>query len=147
MAASKSKDIRDGIISVIEPIQRDGEDAFMDVLGHTHGQFDSFPSVRVLPVQVDPERAAYRQSDRTVAFIARTYVEVKNDGSDFDMMYELTDLIVDALEKADADNTFHQDLATYQMAVSQGEWSEEETQSGTLLMADVNIEVTYSHNV
>lgn len=147
MAASKTRDIRDALVGLIQPLQLDGESAFVEVKGHPNGQFDGFPSVRVLPLDIDREKGAFRQVDPTVAFTVRTHVPEKDDGSDFNYMYELTDLLMDALDEADATDALHETLDSYNMSAARGSWGYEDTQEGVVLFAEINVAVTYSKDL
>ena len=147
MAASKSRDIRNALIAVLVPLQIDSEPAFMEVVGHTGGEWDKYPTVRVLPLDVSNEKGAQSQNDRTVAFVVRTHIPATQNGEDYEKMYPLTDLIIDALDKADYDNTFQTAVGTYLMNVTRGEWQYIETAKGVVLMSDINVEVSYSKNL
>ena len=51
-----------------------------------------------------PRRRPHRdRMTGIVSYIVRTHVEAKDDGSEIDYMYDLTDLIIDALDSADFD--------------------------------------------
>lgn len=147
MGASKTRDIRDALISVIAPIQRDGEPAFTEVVGYPGDQFDSYPSVRVLPLDIDNQKSAFNQVDRHVAFTIRTYLPAKDDGSDFDQMYELTDLLIDSLDEADQSDALREQLGTYMLNTTRGSWDYFGDQSGVSLYADINVEVAYSQDL
>jgi len=147
VAVSKSRDIRDALISVITPLQLDGEQAFMEVVGHEAGAYDKYPTVRVLPIDVSNTKGAQSQNDRTVVFTVRTHVEMAEDGSDYNQMYPLTDLIIDALDEADQGNTFQSSIGTYIMNVTRGDWQYLGVPSGVALVADINVEVSYSKNL
>ena len=144
MAESKARDIKNALVGLIEPLQLDGETAFVEVKGHPRGEFDGFPSVRVLPADVSSENVAFGENDRTVSFTVRTHLPVKTDGSEFDRMYELTDLLVDALEQADFDNTLQSQVGTYILTASRGTWMDVSTQSGVVLQCDIDVDVSYS---
>lgn len=147
MAESKGKDIKDAIIALVEGIQLDGEPAFLEVKGHPWGQFDGYPSVRVLPADQSTEKGAFGQNDRTVSLSIRTHLPVSESGSEFDQMYVLTDLIMDALDVADFNNTFSGSLGTYVLNASRGAWQEDDTQSGPVIACDIDVDVSYSKNL
>ena len=144
MAGSKAKDIKNQLVTLIQGLQLDGEQAFVDVQDNSIGKFDGYPSVQVLPGRQDTEKAAQNQNDRTVVFEVRTHVEPQEDGSEFDYMYELSDLLIDSLDQADADNTFQAAIGTYILNATQGDWDYIDGPAGPVLVFVINVEVSYS---
>lgn len=144
MAGSKARDIKNQLVTLIQGLQLDGEQAFVDVQDNSIGKFDGYPSVQVLPGRQDTDKAAQNQNDRTVVFEVRTHVEPQEDGSEFDYMYELSDLLIDSLDQADADNTFQAAIGTYILNATQGDWDYIETPAGPVLVFVINVEVSYS---
>ena len=55
---SKSRAIRDGLVTLISELELDSEPAFISVKGNPKGEFDGYPSVRVLPGDQSTEKAA-----------------------------------------------------------------------------------------
>lgn len=149
MAESKTLSIRNAIIGLIQGIQIDDEAAFSSVSGVPVGEFDDYPSVRVLPSVLDNEKAAFRQTDRSVTFIVRTYLPygANEQATNTDKMYLLTDLIFDQLDESDEDEAFRTALGTYILTTDRGEWTVEEVAGGVLLYADINVEVSYSKDL
>ncbi|PPG60261.1 hypothetical protein [Rathayibacter sp. AY1C5] len=149
MAESKSLDIRNALRSRLQAIQLDDEPAFTEVSGIPFGEFDSYPSARILPSVQDNEKAAFRQNDRTPSWVIRTYLPfgAADQEASTDKMYVLMDAIFDALDEADQDNTFQEAIGTYILAVDRGEWSVDETAVGVVLYADINVEVSYSKDL
>lgn len=143
--ASSSKDIKNALISYIQEQQKDGEPAFVTVTDSMTKTFTGYPSVAVLPASQSSSKAAYGQNDRTVAFIVRTYLPVEQDGSEVDYMYDLTDLLINALDEADFTNAL--DVQTYLLNASRGDWYDTDTEAGPVIMADINVEVTYSKDL
>src|SRR5947209_1024044 len=101
----KSRQIKDALITVLSGIQLDAgsgpEPAFLSVLDTATGEFDGYPSIRVLPGQVDTTKSSVSQNDRAVAFIARVHLPLEAGAVDDDpatreheainKMYDLTD--------------------------------------------------------
>jgi hypothetical protein len=141
--SSKALDIRNQIMTIIQGVQLDGEPAFTEVIGHPRGQFDSEPAVRVLPSDQTSEDTTFGQSDRTVSFIVRTHLKSTDAGEEFDRMYELTDLLIDRLDKADYANELS-GFNVFQMETTRGTWFEEDSQAGPILSCDLNVAVKYS---
>lgn len=147
MAESKALIIRDAIIALVEPLQLDGQPAFVEVKGHPRGEFNGFPSVRVLPADQTSEKAAYGSTDKTVNLSVRTHVPTAEDGSEFDYMYKLTDLIMDALETADFRNLLPSQLDAFHLSASRGAWFDTDTQEGPVLACEIDVSVMYSQLV
>ena len=143
--SSKALLARNAIIDLLETVQLDGEPAFAAVQGDPYGAYDKTPIVRVLPASQDSNTAAYRTTDRTVNFNVRTTLPMKRT-DEFDRLYTLTDLIIDALDQADAADTFSGTLGTYMMTTTHGDWFEESSESGPMLTAEINVSVAYSKN-
>lgn len=144
-----SKSIKNALVEVLDGIEYQDEPAFTDVIGHTQGEFDSYPLVRVLPGDQTSERSTQSQNDRTIRYIVRTHVEL-NGGTAFDYMYDLTDLIIDTINEADfADqlSTIDPTIPTFMMQADRGDWFDTDTQAGVVLVCDVNVEVTYSKDL
>lgn len=141
---SKALTLRNSIMEVIRAIKLDGEDAFLDVIGHPRAQFQGFPVARVLPGDQLNEKWAQGENERTVTFTVRTHVPVTEDGSEFDYMYNLTDLILDAFDEADESGGFPINNGAYEIRADRSDWFDEELPSGPALAADISVTVTYS---
>lgn len=141
--SSKALDIRDQLKTIIENVQLEGEPAFAGVIGHPRGQFDKQPMVRILPNDQTSENATFGQSDRTVSFIVRTHLKATDEGTEFDVMYELTDLLIDRLDQADHNNELD-NFNVFFIETTRGVWFEEESQAGPILSCDLNVAVKYS---
>lgn len=144
MAQSKSKDIKNAIVTMLTDLQLDGEPAFIQVKGHPRGEFDGYPSARVLPGDQTTAKGAYGQNERTPAFIIRFHVLATNTGVEFDRMYELTDLVLDTLDTEDYSGDFIPTLAAEELNASRGDWYDEDSAAGPILTCDVSVAVSYS---
>lgn len=150
MAASKTKSIKDAMVSILSAIELDDEPAFVAVKDHPRGEFDEWPSVRVLPADQPNEKGSMGQNDRTPTFMVRTYVPATNEGTEFDQMYVLTDLILDALDEADFNNSLNeidQTIGSYMLNATRASWFDSDSQAGPILICDINVEVTYSKDL
>lgn len=146
---ARTRAIKDALITVLEGVEYKGEQAFTKVVGHTEGEFDDYPSIRILPGDQTAEKSTMSQDERTIRFIVRTHVEL-DGGNGFDYMYDLTDLILDTVNEADfADRLkdINPEIPTYMMEADRGDWFDAETQAGPVLMCDVNVEVRYSKDL
>ena len=145
--APSSKAIKNALVTLLDGLELGGEPAFIDVKGYPTSMFDGMPSVFVMPADQTTEKAAVSQNDRTVAFVITTHVAEKTDGSDYDYLYDLTDLIINALDNADYDDTFSATLGTYLLNASRGDWYKADTQAGPALIVDINVAISYSKDL
>src|SRR3712207_6284441 len=145
MAAYKgqSRRIKDALKQILSEVTYDtgsgSEPAFQDVKGSTQGEFDGYPSARVLPGDVEDEKGAMGQNDHGPSYIVRLYVNREAD-SDLDeealidQMYDLTDLVIDELDRADYNDALKNkdpEIRDYIMTSSEGAWSVFESSAGT----------------
>lgn len=148
MGKSKIRSIKDALITLLSTVEVNGEPAFVEVKGHPRGEFDGYPGVRVLPRRpVENEKGAMSEQDRTNSFIVRVHMPSTDEGGEFDKMYDLTELIIDTLDQADNDDTLNEiddTIGTYLLNTTSGDWFEQNTQGGLVIMADINVEVAYS---
>jgi hypothetical protein len=147
---AKSKTIKNAVVTLLDSLQLDGEPAFLDVKGYPADQFDGFPFVFVEPGDQSSEKAAYGQNDRTVALVVHTHVPSKTDGSDYDYLYDLTDLILDALDAADFNDSLNEldaTITSYILNATRGDWYLANAPAGAALAVDINVEVKYSKNL
>lgn len=155
--SGKSKRIKNALVTLMSGVQYDAgsgnEPAFVSVLDNTQGEFTGYPSLRVLPNDVTNEKYSTHQSDRTVAFVARVHIPLEetpeSEAAAFDKVYDLTDLIIDAIDVADSDgtlNTLDATLGVLLMDADRGDWTVQVGQSGVMLLCDVNVTVRYSKN-
>lgn len=141
---SKSKKIKNAIISLVQGIQYKNEPAFVNVMGTPRGEFDGYPAARVLPGDITTEKGAYSQNDRVVALTLRIHVPSTKEGTEFDTMYDLTDLVLDALDTADYEGEFISAVGVLEINASRGDWFDTDSPTGPILACDIAIEVTYS---
>src|SRR3712207_5800168 len=98
-----TKRIKNAVVTVLSGITLDtgtgSEPAFAQVLDNTVGEFDGYPSVRVLPGDLDNQNGAWSVQDRGTAFIVRVHEQLEDtpeaESATYDRMYDLTDLIID----------------------------------------------------
>ena len=146
---AQSKSIKNALVTLLSGLQLAGETAFTEVKGYSAGEFDGYPSARVLPGDQTTEKAAIGQNDRTVSLIVRTHVMATDDGTDIDYLYDLTDLIIDSLDAADFDNELNiidPTIQTHMLDATRGDWSMDDFGAGPVLLCDVNVDVKYSKN-
>ncbi|MCF8783196.1 hypothetical protein [Rhodococcus ruber] len=146
MATSKSKDIKDALVTLLTGLQLDGEPAFAQVKGHPRGEFNSYPAARVLPDDQSTQKGAQGQNDRTVNLLVRLHVESDKDASEFDKMYILTDLVLDALDSEDYDGNFVDTLQAEELNATRGDWFDTDGPAGPILACDIAVAVSYSRD-
>lgn len=147
---ARSKAIKNALVDLIDDLTYEDETAFTSVVGHNGGEFDGYPAVRVLPGDTTTEKASVSQNDRTLTFIVRTHLPVKEDGSEVDYMYDLTDLLLDQFDSGDflnALNAKDATIKTHILNATRGDWFDSDTGTGVVLMCDINVEVRYSKNL
>src|SRR5688500_15917120 len=109
----KSKRIKNALKTLLGGIQYDigsgNEPAFVSVLDNTTGEFDGYPSLRVLPGDLDTEKASVAENERTTAYVIYVHLPLESkpatEAATYDKMYDLTDLILDCLDEGDYDNS------------------------------------------
>jgi hypothetical protein len=78
----QSKKIKNALKTMLSAITYDtgsgSEQAFVSVLDNTSGEFDGYPSVRILPADLTTEKGAVAENDRTVAFVIRVHLPLEN---------------------------------------------------------------------
>lgn len=151
-----SKRIKNALKTVLSAITYDtgsgSEPAFLSVLDNTKGEFDGYPSIRILPGDITTEKASVFENDRTVNFVIRVHLFMENkpesESATYDWMYNLTDLILDTLDVGDSTGALNTADPTLQnilmLNATRGDWIVAETDSATALLCDVNCSVHYS---
>jgi hypothetical protein len=150
----QSKKIKNALKAILTAIQYDGgggSETAMYVLDSSHGKAEGYPVLRLLPADVDDNKAAVFENERTVNFllIVELPMEVspETEAATYDKMYDLTDLIIDTLDVGDATSALHaQDstLNTYLLAATRGDWYAVAENDGIKLVCDINVAVKYS---
>lgn len=143
MAASRSRTIRDSLVTLFEGMQLDGEPAFQQVKTHSKGKYEGFPFAVIIPDDVDNQPWSMGEHERSMQFSAIVGIEVKDDGSDIDQMLDLSDVIIDSIDKADHDGGFNVENGAYDLQAKRGEWDVKDLGAGPILIFLVHIAVTY----
>lgn len=161
---SKPKRIKNGLIQMLSQIQYDAgggnEAAFVAVLGKARGDFTGYPIVRVLPDQLLTGKAAVSVNDRTAMFVCQVHLLLEDQDTNgtpideaaiYDKMYDLTELILDALDEGDfqnALNTIDSTIGEYILNATRGEWLvATDTKGGAVLVCQVYVEIKYSKDL
>lgn len=148
----KSRTIKDALVTVLSGIQYQGEPAFVNVTDSTAEQFDGYPSVRLLPGSIENTKGSMAQMDRAVEYQAVIHMkleDVENIQSDvIDQIYDLTDLVIDALDEADFDDSLREQVGgSYLLRADRAEWDVVDSKAGALIMLVVTITAEYSKNL
>jgi len=150
-----SKRIKNALKTVLSGITYDtgggAEPAFISVLDNTKGEFDGYPSVRILPGDMTTTKGSVAENDRVINFVIRVHLELENkpetESAIYNWMYDLTDLIIDTLDVGDYTGALHtadNSLNTLFLDATRGDWMVAETNSAAVLLCDVNCGIRYS---
>lgn len=150
-----SKRIKNALISVLAGIQLDAgggpENAFVQVVGDTSTEFDGYPSIRVMPGELDTQKASVAENERTVSFDLYVHLPLEanpaTEAATYDRMYDLTDLIIDALDEGDYQGALNQadpTIKTYFLEAQKGDWRVTQSKGGALLLCRLSVNVRYS---
>lgn len=153
--SGRSKRIKNALKQVVSAIQYDAgsgaENLYQEVTDTTADQFDGYPVLQILPGDYTTEKAAFNQNDRSVNLVLRTHLRIETQtAATYDKMYDMTDLLLDALDQADDDNslnTIDATLGTWILNAIRGDWSVVDSAQGSILLCDVNVEVKYSKDL
>lgn len=152
---AKSRKIRDALVTILQGLTYDAgggaEPAFALVTGDPSLEFQQEPFALVFPAPILSTKAATGQNDREVQFSLLVLLNMEGGGrtqnSTYNYMYDLTELIMDALDKGDFHdvlNTADPTLGTWLMDSSRGTFLPAETKSGAALLCTIDVSVTYS---
>lgn len=142
-------------MTLLGGLQYGGETAFVDVIDTTADEFKGFQVLRVLPGHLDNEKSMMSASDRTVNYMLIGHLRLEDTNvvptEKFDQLYDLTDLIVDALDEWDVGNTLNltdPDLSSWIMSTSRGDWMLETLPGvGAVLTWNIDLQVSYSKDL
>jgi hypothetical protein len=146
--------IKDALVSILSGLTYGGEPAFVSVLDNTHAEFSGSPVARVLPDGYKSVTGSNYQKDHTVSFsiIISWPLEDPSDveADLYNAMYDLTDVVVNALELGDHAGqltTVDPTIQDWKMDVTKAAWRLAAGKTGALLLDEIIVEVTYSQDV
>ncbi len=151
---SKSRRIRDALVSRIAGIQLNGESAFETATADPSVAFDKEPYALVFPAPSTDEKSQIGQQDRTVAFAV--IILLKMEGTTrtqletYDYMYDLTELVLDQLDEDDFQDALNQEedsLGTWILNATRSSFTPAEAKGGAALLCTIDVEVSYSKNL
>lgn len=154
----KAKRIKNSLVALLTGIQYDAgsgpEDAFQQVLGSNYGTFTGWPNVQVLPGHEAVTVVTTHQNDKAPDYIIRVRIALEDTSQSqdaaFEQMYDLSDLMIDAISDADHDSTLNDSegtLGVYMMNINQGDWAILPTNGGLCLAFDLIVQVTYARDM
>lgn len=147
----QARKIRDAVMTILSGIQYNGEPAFVDVVSSATDQFDGYPSVAVLPngqTSINADNVSY---EHTIKFASIMFFELSDpdvvSSAQYDHMLDLSDLIHDAVEQADNSNeldAIDPTISNFMMNATNFTWTVATGTVGSMLLAELDIEVSYS---
>lgn len=152
-----SKRIKNALITMLGGLTYDtgsgAEPAFQSIRDNTQQRFDGYPALTVLPGDVTTEKESTRQNLKRVSFLITVHLQFENtaasESSAYDQMYDLTDILIDKLDAADAAGELHTidgGITTHVLNATRGDWYLAPAKSGVILLCDVNVELRYTQN-
>lgn len=145
-----ARKFRDAVISILQSIQYGGEPAFVQVLDNTVGEFEGYPSVRVLPNNLTSEVDDTRSFRHTVSFAVIMHFPIGApdavESDQYDRLLDLTDLIQDQLEHSDHIDqlsTIDPTVADFYMEVPSTTWHVADGANGSLLLCNLTVNISY----
>ncbi|MDI9934686.1 hypothetical protein QM806_04355 [Rhodococcus sp. IEGM 1351] len=148
----KTRIIKDALVTVLSGIQYEGEPAFVEVKDNTDGEFDGYPSVRLLPGSIDNTKGSMAQMDRAIEYQAVIHLQLEDANNIrseiINQIYDLTDLVIDALDEADFDDALREQVGgSYLLRADRVDWDVVDSSAGALIMLVVTITAEYSKNL
>jgi hypothetical protein len=153
--AGITRQLKDALVAILQTVQYGGEPAFVSVLDNTHDEFSGFPAALVLPDKITSVPMGLGgQMEHTAAFEFVTHIPVASpsdvEQTQYNTMYDLTDLLQNAIESGFFTNALSQQIAgfaSYNMTCKQAVIRPVQSKIGPILLSRLNIEITYSQDV
>lgn len=149
-----SRRIKDALVTIAQGIQYNGEPAFVSVLDNSQDEFEGYPSLVILPNQIGVSDVDNVDRDHTVSYTAIMHWPLSGPAvvpqDVFNQMYDLTDLVLYALEHGDYSGELSQiddQIQSWMLNTTQARWYNGQSKSGALLLCAFNIEVSFSQFV
>ncbi len=154
----KTRHIRDALVTLLQGVTYDAgggsEPAFGLVTADPSQEFTTEPFCLVYPAMSQDVKGATGQNDRTAAFAIFVMLNMetgtRTQAQTYNYMSDLTDLILDALDEGDfndslniSDNT----LGTWLMDASRSDFRPAETKGAAVLLCSIDVAITYSKNL
>ena len=161
---SVSRHLRDALIEVLQGIQYDAgsgpEQAFQLVDGNPSDEFDQEPYALVYPADLINTKSQTGEQDRNLQFEIFLLLKLENglnaDSSartqeqTYDYMYDLAELVLNALDEADWNDTLHSDdvtIVNWILNASRGTFLPAKMKAGAVLVCTIHVSVEYSFDL
>lgn len=139
------KTIKDSIVTKLTGLQYGDETAFAEVVSDTRVSFDKYPAAAVIMNGQPNQTSTNRQNERTVEFLVISYIQYEalpaNETTAFNLAYDFTDLVVDAMDELTAPGV------TLITEPTQSGWEIYESSAGNVLGIMATVRVRYSHDI
>lgn len=149
-----NRKIKDALVTILTGLTYGGEPAFVSVLDNTHSEFAGSPVARVLPDGYRSVTGSNYQKDHMVSFsviISWPIEDPSNIEADlYNAMYDLTDVVVNALELGDHAgrlSAIDPTIQDWKLDVTRANWRLAAGKTGALLLDEIIVEITYSQDI
>lgn len=141
-----AKAIKNELKTIMTGLQYNSVPAFAAVIDNFTGQFENYPSVRIVPQDIPAEIATNVQNDRTVVLTAIVYIAHeatdRSETAAIDLGYDFIDLVSNAID------THSWDSVTNNTVEAAGvRWLFAVEQTGGQVVLEFDVRVTYSKDV
>lgn len=143
-----TKDIKNSLVRALKTLKpTENGTEIQEVAGSSFQIFEAYPSIRVLPDDVDNETETNRSDERMAKFTLLTHIEMtetpESEEEAYNTMYDLQDLIMDKLQEYDWENLVN----VLQTQVTYGGYELLEMNNGINLIFRMTVTVKYSRKV
>jgi hypothetical protein len=154
----RNRRIKDALVTILQGITYDAgsgaEPAFVSVLDNTKDEFEGYPAVRVLPNNLASVTGSTYQRDHTVSYAVIMHFPLEDPNNIESQLYnqlsDLSELIVNVMEQADKSATLSSIdpvIQDWKIDVKSARWYVAAGKAGSLLLSNIDIEVTYSQDL
>ncbi|MDQ0672939.1 hypothetical protein QFZ36_000500 [Pseudarthrobacter siccitolerans] len=128
--------ISNEIKTIVEGVQQSGSAAFTEVVEYPTNEFEGYPAASVVPTAVESTVFTSTQNQRAYGFMVELYynVDQNNWASAFDIMRDLVDAVLDALDQSEDLNASCDFLKAVPM-----EWTLQEAGQGLVLATEIRL--------
>lgn len=128
--------ISNEIKTVLEAVEQSGSPAFHEVVEYPTNEFEGYPAASVVPTSVESTVFTSTQNQRAYGFMVELYynVDQNNWAAAFDVMRDLVDAVLDALDQSEDLNASCDFLRAVPM-----EWTLQEAGQGLVLATEIRL--------
>lgn len=147
-----TKAIKNELKSLLEGLKYKQDDnteeapLFVNVIDNFTGQFENYPSARILPRDIDGDEATNIENDRTVPFTAVAYIAYdskdRTEAEAINLAYDIIDIVQDAIDE-------HNWTSVPNSIVSPAgvRWLVAEGKTGSQIAIEFDLSVKYSKDI